>query len=186
MRTDEKPPVFAAGRMPALINPANAIHARTLLAAILVISLGTLAAAFAGQYLFGLEPCVLCLYQRVPWAMAALVAALGLGGWVGWRRLLPIALCAAIFAAGGALAFYHVGVEQHWWGSVAACGGEAVTDLTLDDLRPEALATGGLKPCDRVDWRLFGLSLAGYNVIASALLSAGCLVSLALMGRKPA
>ena len=59
-----------------------------------------------------------------------------------------------------------------------------MTDLTIDNLRPEALATG-LKPCDRVDWRLFGLSLAGYNVIASALLSADCLAALALIGRKP-
>lgn len=162
-----------------MIERTSMIDPRRLLLAILVISLTALASALAGQYLFGLEPCVLCLYQRVPWAMAALVAALGLGGWVGWRRLLPIALCATIFAVGGALAFYHVGVEQHWWGSVAGCAGGAVTDLTLDDLRPEALATG-LRPCDRVDWRLFGLSLAGYNVIASALLSAGCLAGLAL------
>lgn len=170
--------------MSAMIRGTRTIDPRRLLLAILVISLGALGAAFAGQYLFGLEPCVLCLYQRVPWAAAALISALALGGWAGRLRLLAIALCAATFAAGGALAFYHVGVEQHWWGSVAGCAGEAVTDLTLDDLRPEALATG-LKPCDRVDWRLFGLSLAGYNVIASALLSAGCLAALALIGRKP-
>lgn len=161
------------------------IDSRRLLLAILVISLGTLTAAFAGQYLFGLEPCVLCLYQRVPWAAAAVIAALALGGSLGRRLSLPIGLCGVIFAVGGAIAFYHVGVEQHWWGSVAACGGEAVTDLTLDDLHPEALATS-LRPCDRVDWRLFGLSLAGYNVIASALLSVGCVVGLTLIGRKPA
>ncbi|MGZ9105635.1 MAG: disulfide bond formation protein B, partial [Rhodoplanes sp.] len=41
------------------------IDPRRLLLAILVISLAALASAFAGQYLFGLEPCVLCLYQRV-------------------------------------------------------------------------------------------------------------------------
>ena len=161
------------------------IGPRRLLLAILVISLGALGSAFTGQYVFDLEPCVLCLYQRVPWAAAAVIAALALVCWTGRQSFLAIALCAVIFVGGGALAFYHVGVEQHWWGSVAACGGEAVTDLTLDDLRPEARATG-LRPCDRVDWRLFGLSLAGYNVIASALLSAGCLVSLVLIGRKPA
>jgi disulfide bond formation protein DsbB len=162
----------------------GAIDARRMLLAILVISLTALAAAFAGQYLFGLEPCVLCLYERVPWALAALVAAIGLAGRSGRRESVPIALCAAIFAAGGALASYHMGVEQHWWGSIAGCGGPPVSGLTLDDLRPESLA-GGLKPCDRVDWRLFGLSLAGYNAIASALLSLGCLAGLASIGRKP-
>jgi disulfide bond formation protein DsbB len=162
---------------------ANTSNARRLLAAILAVSLGALAMAYAGQYLFGLEPCVLCLFQRVPWAMAALIAAVGIVGWVGHSRHLPIALCAAVFAAGGTLAFYHVGVEQHWWGSIAGCGGGPVTGFTLDDLRPEALATEP-KPCDRLDWRLFGLSLAGYNTIASALLSVGCLIGLFLLRRK--
>jgi disulfide bond formation protein DsbB len=156
--------------------------ARRMLAAILVIGLGALATAFAGQYLFGLEPCVLCLYERVPWALTALVAGIGLAGWVG-RGSLPIVLCAVVFAAGGGLAFYHVGVEQHWWGSFAGCAGRPVGGLTLDDLRPESLA-GGPKSCDRVDWRLFGLSLAGYNMIASSMLSLGCLVGLVAMRRR--
>jgi disulfide bond formation protein DsbB len=155
-----------------------------MLWAILAISLGALAAALVGQYLLGLDPCVLCLYERVPWAIAALIAAIGLAGWAGRRDLVSIALCCAVFAGGGALAFYHVGVEQHWWGSIAGCGGAPVSGLTLDDLRPETLATG-LKPCDRVDWRLFGLSLAGYNTIASTLLSLRCLAGLASIGRKP-
>jgi disulfide bond formation protein DsbB len=167
-----------------MTEPADASDARRLLTAILAISLGALAMAYAGQYLFGLEPCVLCLFQRVPWAMAVLIAAFGIIGWAGRSRLLPIALCAAVFAAGGVLAFYHVGVEQHWWGSIAGCGGGPVSGLTPEDLRPEALATG-LKPCDRVDWRLFGLSLAGYNMLASALLSVGCLIGLFFLRRKP-
>ena len=158
---------------------------RGMLLAILVISLVALATALAGQYLFNLEPCILCLYERVPWALAALVAAVGLAGWTEKRYRLPLALCAAIFAAGGALAFYHVGVEQHWWGSFAGCAGRPVGGLTLDDLRPESLA-GGLKPCDRVDWRLFGVSLAGYNAVASTLMSLGCLAGLVAMRRKPA
>ena len=167
-----------------MTRPADASDVRRLLVAVLAISLGALVMAFAGQYLFGLEPCVLCLYQRVPWAIAAVIAAGGIFGWAGRTGFLPIALCAAVFAAGGVLAFYHVGVEQHWWGSIAGCGGGPVSGLTPEDLRPEALATG-LKPCDRVDWRLFGLSLAGYNMLASALMSAGCLIGLFLLRRKP-
>jgi disulfide bond formation protein DsbB len=166
-----------------MTQPADASDARRLLTAILAISLGALAMAYAGQYLFGLEPCVLCLYQRVPWALTALIAVVGMVGWAGRSRLLPIALCAAVFAVGSGLAFYHVGVEQHWWGSIAGCGGGPVSGLSLDDLRPEALATG-LKPCDRVDWRLFGLSLAGYNMLASALFSVGCLIGVFLLRRK--
>lgn len=157
----------------------------TIPIAILAVSIGSLAMAFAAQYLFGLDPCILCLYQRIPYAIAVVLAA---GALVAPTRgrLRPrlVALCAVVFFAGAALAFYHVGVEQHWWGSFAACGGHLVTDLTLDDLKAQ-LNGGSIpsKPCDRVDWELFGLSLAGYNGIASLALGVACVVGARLVGQ---
>ena len=60
-----------------------------------------------------------------------------------------------------------------------------VTGITLDDLSPAALAQSTLKPCDRVDWRVFGLSLAGLNAIASMLASLACVGALSALARKP-
>jgi disulfide bond formation protein DsbB len=140
---------------------------RIPLALVLMASLMALASAFAGQHLFGLEPCILCLYERVPWAAAAVVSALGLILPPRPWGLAALALCGAIFAAGAALAFYHVGVEAHWWASIAGCEAPAVGGFTLDDLHAPALAEP-LKPCDQVDFRLLGLSLAGWNVVLSA------------------
>jgi disulfide bond formation protein DsbB len=157
--------------------------ARLALVLIALVSLGTLLAAFAGQYLFGLQPCILCLFQRVPYAVSLLIAGIGLAGWLGPRRTLPIIVCGGIFAVGAALAFYHVGVQEHWWGSIAGCGGGPVTGLTIDDLRADALITP-LKPCDQVDERLLGLSLAGWNTIASALLAIGCFTTVSRLGRR--
>ena len=156
-----------------------------VLALILAVSLMALAMALTGELAFGIEPCILCLYERVPWAAAAAVAAAGLLGWAGRQRLVPVALCAALFAAGAALAFYHVGVEEHWWASITGCGGGPVTGITLDDLSPATLAQSTLKPCDRVDWRVFGLSLAGLNAIASMLASLACVGALSALARKP-
>lgn len=152
-------------------------------AALLLVSLGSLAVAFAGQYLFGLRPCILCLYERVPYAIAAILAAIALAlpPATPWRARL-VGLAGAVFAAGAALAFYHVGVEQHWWGSIAACGGELATDLGADDLR--SIGAGDLKPCDRVDWRLLGVSLAGYNVIISSVLAAACFAGARVLARR--
>jgi disulfide bond formation protein DsbB len=110
----------------------------------------------------------------VPYALAALVAGGALAGLLGGGRSWPLLLLAGIFAAGGLIAVYHVGVEQHWWSSVAGCAGAPVGTLTIEDLRPEALAWAP-RPCDRVDFRLLGLSLAGWNVLASAVLCAACL-----------
>lgn len=155
----------------------------TIPLAILAVSVGSLAMAFAAQYLFGLDPCILCLYQRIPYAVTVVLAAAALAAPTR-GRLRPglVALCAGVFFAGAALAFYHVGVEQHWWGSFAACGGELATDLTLEDLKAQ-LGGGNIprKPCDRVDWELFGLSLAGYNGIASLALGVASLVGARLI-----
>ena len=44
-----------------------------------------LAVAFVGQYHFELQPCVLCIYQRWPYAIAI---ALYLGAQMSWARPL--------------------------------------------------------------------------------------------------
>jgi disulfide bond formation protein DsbB len=154
-----------------------------IIALVFFASVASLATAFAGEYLFGLEPCILCLYERVPYGLAAVLAvcALVVPGTSGWRFGL-LALAAAVFFAGAALALYHVGVEERWWRSVAACGGELATGLASEDLR--TIGPGDLKPCDRVDWRLFGLSLAGYNVVASVLLAGLSLAGAGVLRRK--
>ena len=78
-----------------------------------------LASVFAFQYWGGLQPCVLCIYQRYPYgiAIALSLTALALaarpeGAGVS-RRFVQT--CALVFAAGFAIAVFHVGVEQHWW-----------------------------------------------------------------------
>jgi disulfide bond formation protein DsbB len=93
-------------------------------------------------------------------ALALLLSARGQS-----RQWLVIA-CGWVFLAGSALAFYHVGVEQHWWGSVAACGGELSSGVDVTDLAAQ-LSGPQRRPCDQVDWRLFGLSMAGYNSVVS-------------------
>lgn len=155
---------------------------RTPLALVLAAGVAALVTAFAGQYLFGIEPCILCLYERIPWAAAAVIAVLGLAGRSRHWRLVALGGCGVVFAAGAVLAFYHVGVEAHWWASAAGCEGGAGT-FSIDDLSPQALAQP-LKPCDRVDFRLFGLSLAGWNVLLSAGAAAFCVASLQFLLRR--
>lgn len=155
---------------------------RPVLLAILAVSLAALAGAFAGQYVFGLEPCVLCLWQRLPFALTAVIAAVGLGRWAGPRPRLSLALAGLVFAAGAGLAFYHVGVQQHWWQSVAGCGGAPVSGMTLEDLSPAALSHPP-KPCDVIDWQFLGLSLAGWNTLTSGAMAIACLAALILLRR---
>lgn len=135
--------------------------------------LGALATALASQHWGGLNPCVLCIYQRYAYGAALAFAALAFvaAGNARARRLLLI-LTGLAFAAGGVIAAFHVGVEQKWWQGTAACHAPQLPPgATAAQLR-EILLNRPFAPCDVVPWELFGISMAGFNVLASALLAA--------------
>src|SRR2546428_13213487 len=91
----------------------------------LVASAVVLGTALLSQYWGGLAPCELCLLQRWPWAGAIAISILAL--LAGSRTALPwIGLALAIvFALGTVFAFYHVGVEPHWFARPIACTASA-------------------------------------------------------------
>ena len=135
---------------------------------------GASAVILAAVWIFqglGYAPCELCLTQRyafyaaVPIALATAFAS----------RSAPsvaragFALLALVFAASTVLAAYHVGVEQHWWAGPTACTG-GPGSLDVNDL-VKALNSVKVVRCDEVQLRIAGLSLAGWNVVASAVLA---------------
>lgn len=143
-------------------------HAPALIAAAALLSLGTV---FAMENFWGLAPCPLCISQRWAWggagvaALGALVPAVQAEG----RRVLLWA-CALAFVIGTGFAVYHTGVEQHWFELPATCSGVAIRADSVDELR-RALLKAPVVRCDEIPWALFGISLAGYNVIASAFMA---------------
>ena len=120
-------------------------------------------AALFMQFVVGVQPCVLCLYQRIPYV---LVGLLGLTALVfGRRRRLRVALLVLIGLAmlvDCGTAVFHVGVENHWWEGTPSCGAPAPA-ASEEDLRRQLLE-GPVVRCDEVSWSLFGISLAGYNI----------------------
>ena len=143
-------------------------HPRLVPALIVAVSLGALAAALASQYWGDLQPCVLCIYQRYAYLGAAAFGLLGLiaGPRTGARRA-AVALAGLAFLTGAAIAAFHVGVEQQWWRGTAECHGPAFDpNASIAELRKQLLGTRFI-PCDEVPWSLFGISMAGYNVLAS-------------------
>lgn len=148
---------------------------------VLLVSAGALVAALLGEHVFGLAPCVLCLYERVPYLAAAVVAAAMLGLPTNPRlRRLGVGLVLIAFLINVGLSFYHVGVEQHWWES-AVCEAEPLDITSGADLR--AMMTQPQRPaCDQVSFTLFGVSLAGYNLLLSTLLAA--IAAAALFGNR--
>jgi disulfide bond formation protein DsbB len=127
---------------------------------VLAASAVVLGAALLSQYWGGLAPCELCLLQ--PWVAA---------------------LLAAVFAVSVAFAFYHVGVERHWFAGPSACSGAATAADTVEALKAQILRQHPVR-CDEVAWALWGVSLAGWNLLASAVMLGCCLVTFA-QARRP-
>lgn len=140
------------------------------LAAVLVVAVSVFAlgAAFAFQYVGGLAPCVLCIWQRYPYAVAIALGALAflLAGKPQAARAL-IALAGLALLADAAIAGFHVGVEQKWWAGTAECGGNLAAGVSVEDLKQQLLAAPVVR-CDEVAWSLFGISMAGYNFLIAA------------------
>jgi disulfide bond formation protein DsbB len=134
-------------------------------------SAAMLAIAHAFQTFGGLAPCALCLRQREIYWDALGVSGVGivLSFLPPAVRLKPLvfAALALVFLAGAATAAYHAGAEWKWWPGPQACssGGGGASAQSLAALMHGAKVHA--PRCDEAAWRMLGLSMAGWNVLAS-------------------
>jgi disulfide bond formation protein DsbB len=157
--------------------------ARVFPAFVLLASATVLGTALASQFWGGLTPCELCLLERYPWDAAL---AIGLVATIlGSPRALPwvAGLLAMVFLLSCAFAFYHVGVEQRWFQGPTACTAPDQPADTVAALTAQLLQQQPVR-CDEVQWSLFGISLAGFNLIASLVMT-GCCIAAWLRSRLP-
>ena len=136
-------------------------------------SIAILAAVWIFQGM-GYAPCELCLTQRYAFYAAiplALGTALLASRSVHGLARIGFALLALVFLASAVLAAYHTGVEYHWWAGPTACTGGMTGSLDVNDL-VNSLNSVKVVRCDEVQLRIAGLSLAGWNVVASLVLAA--------------
>lgn len=141
-------------------------------AAAAFFSAAALAVAFVAEYVFLLLPCVLCIWER--WAFGLALAG-GLAGLAlsrhpaAWRWSLRLAILGFLLVMG--ISIYHVGVEQGWWSGTAECSGSIAPGMDREALR-EAILNAPKVACTDASWSLWGISIAGFNVIFSPLFAA--------------
>ncbi len=143
---------------------------RVALAIILLASIAVVVTALLSQYAGGLQPCELCLYERWPYYAVIVLAALALPRRAPrWHRI-ALGLAAIIFVASAALGLYHVGVEHHWVAGPSACTGDLAGASSIEALQR---ALEGRQPvqCDTPQWSFHGITLAGLDFAASAVLA---------------
>lgn len=133
---------------------------------------GMLAYAFYAERVLGLEPCPLCMFQRVGIAamgLAFLLAALHAP--IGPGRFFYVLLVGGAAAGTAAVAIRHVYVQALPPGTVPACG--ATLDFMMEtfpllEVVRQVLTGGG--ECAKIDWSFLGLSMPAWVLVASLLL----------------
>jgi disulfide bond formation protein DsbB len=150
-----------------------------------VLMLAVILSALALEHVWGYVPCELCLKERWPYYIGIPVAVLaavssGFGMPPRLTRVL-LWLLAAVLLVGAGLSIYHAGVEWQFWEGPSSCTSsvDSVAKSTGDLLND--LSTQHGPSCSDAALRVFGLSLAGWNVIASLIFAA-----IALTGARKA
>lgn len=130
--------------------------------------------AFYSQFALNLDPCPLCIFQRVGVAFTGLMFLLaavqdprGFG-----RKVYGVLILLGALVTSG-IAARHVWIQQLPPGTVPACG--ATLDYLLDvfplaDVIRKVLTGSG--ECAAITWRLLGLSMPAWVLISACGLGA--------------
>ena len=145
------------------------IKNKRILNLILLFSIIAIITAFIIQYVLGHQPCNLCLIERIPYIFSIIIVSVCLF-YNKFEKITLIILSLTFFAA-TLLSFYHFGIEQGFIEESLVCD----LNTPIDELTKEYLLNQLNKmpvSCKNVTFKIFGLSLATFNIFISLILSA--------------
>lgn len=149
------------------------------------LSVLALGAAYGSELFFGLRPCEMCYWQRVPYGAVIAFTLLALFLRKPAIQRVVLVLCAVAFAIGAGLAVFHAGVEWRWWEGPSACSGGIDGTMTAAELLAQ-IQDAAIVSCSDAAVRVLGLSMAGWNALYSLACLAITLYGLRLtVRRKP-
>lgn len=131
-----------------------------------------LAYAYFAQYKLGLEPCPLCIFQRIAIAALGLVFLIaGLHNPRGWGTVVYSVVIAAASLAAVGLAGRHLYVQSLPPGTIPSCGAplEVLLQFTpVTEVIRKVLTGSG--ECSQVNWKFLGLAMPAWVLICALLL----------------
>jgi disulfide bond formation protein DsbB len=130
---------------------------------------GLLAYAFYAQFVLHLDPCPLCIFQRVGvFAIGVIFLLAAAHDPVGWPRRVYAGLLLLAALATVGVAARQLYIQSLPPGSVPACGASLdfmLKVFPLTDVLVKVLTGSG--ECAKVEWRLLGLAMPAWVLIAA-------------------
>ena len=144
------------------------IKNKIVLYSILMFSICAILVAYFIQYVLGHQPCNLCLIERIPYIFSIIIILIFLFT-QKFEKIILISLSLIFFSA-TLLSLYHVGIEQGFISESLVCdlnskNNEISKEDILNQLKKMPIS------CKDVTFKIFGLSLATFNIFISLVLS---------------
>ena len=145
------------------------IKNKLILNLILIFSILAILFAYFIQYVLGHEPCNLCLIERLPYIFSIIIISICLLT-QKFEKIILMFLSLTFFTA-ALLSFYHFGIEQGFIEESLVCdlsnpSNELSKEALLNQLKEMTIS------CKDVTFKIFGVSLATFNIFISMILSA--------------
>jgi len=132
---------------------------------ILFYSLLAIFFALYVEHVLGYKPCKLCLYQRIPYIVSIFISFVGYNYFKNDKILILIVV---IFLISVFISGYHYGIENNIFEEFSGCTASTLEIIDKSELLKSL--NDNVSSCKDVNFKLFGISLAGINFLLSLLI----------------
>ena len=139
------------------------LNKKNYLSILLILSVLTLTTAFIIEYIFGYQPCNLCLIERIPYGLSIIILLLNF--LFKKDQIFYSVLLILIFLFSTLISIYHLGIEQGFIDESSVCASKGLDLTTKKDIL-NSLQDLNLS-CKDVAFKILGLSLTTYNIFIS-------------------
>ena len=147
------------------------LSARAAYVTVALVSLGLIGVGLVLQHVVGLDPCPLCIFQRIAYFALALFALISasLSSRRASRWFGVLAVASALTGVG--IAGRHVWLQMNPQGMSCGPGlGAMLENFPLTDVLPKVFRGSG--DCSEAAWTLLGLTIAEWSLLWFVILSA--------------
>ena len=117
------------------------------------------------EYVLEYKPCKLCLYQRIPYVIAIFISFIGYNYFKNNKILILIII---IFSISFLVSGYHYGIENNFFEEFSGCTTNSLEIIDKTELLKSL--NDNVVSCKDTNFKLFGISLAGINLLFSLLI----------------
>ncbi len=146
---------------------------------IIALAIFALISAYYIEYILNIKPCVLCIYQRIPYFLIVIsTLILLIKNYKKYLRYL-LMFYFITFISSFFLSLYHVGIERGFIeeSAIKCTVKQKSIPVTREELKKQITTNKDIS-CKNISFRIAGLSIAEINLVVSIIVISSIIVIL--------